>query len=200
MNILKYFIKRLILWLYNKHNLTNIYSVHASTKANYGVGVLISEMTTVTEDVVIGDYSYVNRGSYIENCIIGKFCSISSGVYICPFEHNNKMRTTHPIVRWGEPSKPRPKVVIGNDVLISLNAIILEGVTIGDGAVIGAGAVVTRDVKPYEIVGGVPARHIRYRFSEEEIKKLVELKWWDWDIQKIKKNIDFLKNKSDIIQ
>ena len=200
MNILKYCIKRLIILAYNKQHLTKIYSVRASTKANYGIGVLISDMTTVTDDVTIGDYSYVNRGSYVENCIIGKFCSISAGVYICPFEHNYKMRTTHPVVRWGESVLPRPKVIIGNDVLISLNAIILEGVKIGDGAVIGAGAVVTKDVKPYEIVGGVPAKHIKYRFSDEEIKNLQELKWWDWDMQMINKNIDFLRNKSDIIE
>lgn len=200
MNILKYCIKRSIIWRYNKHHLTKIQSIHASTKANYGVGVLISKMTTVAEDVTIGDYSYVNSGSYVENCTIGKFCSISSGVYICPFEHNYKIRTTHPVLRWGEPVPPRPKVTIGNDVLISLNAVILEGVTIGDGAVIGAGAVVTKDVKPYEIVGGVPAKHIKYRFSDEEIKKLQELKWWDWEIEKIRKNVDFLKNESDIIK
>lgn len=200
MKILKYYIKRLILWLYNKRHLTKIYSIHASTKANYGEGVLISEMTTVADNVTIGDYSYVNKGSYIENCIIGKFCSISSGVYICPFEHNYQMKTTHPIVRLGEAVLPRPQVIIGNDVLISLNAIILEGITIGDGAVIGAGAVVTKDVKPYEIVGGVPAKHIKYRFSNEEIKKLQTLKWWDWDVQVIQKNVDFLKNKSDIVQ
>lgn len=199
MNIIKYCIRRLILPIYNKQHSTKIYSVKASTKANYGTGVLISDMTTVTDDVTIGDYSYINRGSSVENCVIGKFCSISSGVYICPFEHDNKMRTTHPVVRWGEPSKPRPRVIIGNDVLISLNAIILEGVTIGDGAVIGAGAVVTRDVKPYEIVGGVPARHIRFRFSEEEIKKLQELKWWDWDIDKIRKNAGFLRNETNVI-
>ena len=200
MKILNYCVKRLILFVYNKRKLTKISSIRASIKANYGIGVLISEMTTVADNVTIGDYSYVNRGSYIENCIIGKFCSISSGVYICPFEHNYKMRTTHPVVRWGEPVLPRPQVIIGNDVLISLNAIILEGITIGDGAVIGAGAVVTKDVKPYEIVGGVPAENIKYRFSNEEIESLQQIKWWDWDIQVINKNIDFLRNRSDIIE
>ena len=176
MNVFKYCIKRLIIWAYNKKHLTKIYSVSASTKADYGIGVLISDNTTVIDNVVIGDYSYINRGSYVENCIIGKFCSISSGVYICPFEHDYKMKTTHPILREGK-STPllRTKVIIGNDVLISLNAIILEGVKIGDGAVIGAGAVVTKDVRPYEIVGGVPAKHIKYRFSDEEIKRLLKL-------------------------
>ena len=200
MYILKYYIKKILLFIYNKQHLTKIYSIRASIKANYGMGVLISDMTVVADDVTIGDYSYVNRESSLENCIIGKFCSISSGVYICPFEHNNKMITTHPVVRWGEPVSPRPKVIIGNDVLISLNAIILEGVTIGDGAVIAAGAIVTKDVKPYEIVGGVPAKHIKYRFSDDKIKSLLKLKWWDWDIEVIKKNIDYLRNQNDIME
>ena len=76
-------------------------------------------------------------------------------------------------------------------MLISLNAIILEGVTIGDGAVVGAGAVVTKDVMPYEIVGGVPARHIKYRFNKDEIKAIRDLEWWNWDIEKIKNNKEF---------
>lgn len=198
MNILKVYIKRLILWRYNKYHSTKIFSINASTKAEYGIGVLISEKTTVAENVTIGDYSYVNRGSYIENCAIGKFCSISSGVYICPFEHDHQMRTTHPIISQGEKIFRAP-VIIGNDVLISLNAIILEGIKIGDGAVIGAGAVVTKDVEPFEIVGGVPAKHIKYRFSDGEIKRLQSIKWWDWDIEKINKNKDFLRNKVNSI-
>lgn len=200
MNTLKYCMKKITLFMYNKKHLTKIHSIYASTKANYGIGVLISEMTTVSDDVTIGDYTYVNRGSYVENSTIGKFCSISSGVYICPYEHDYKLRTTHPIVRDLGSVLSRPKVIIGNDVLISLNAIILEGVKIGDGAVIGAGSVVTKDVKSYEIVGGVPSKHIKYRFCDEEINNLKELKWWDWDMQKIQKKMDFLRNKSDIVE
>lgn len=200
MNIIKYCIKQTMLMVYNISHSTKLHSIYASTKATYGKSVLISERTNITDNVAIGDYSYVNAGSYVENCIIGKFCSISSGVYICPFEHDYKMKTTHPVVRWGMQALPRPQVIIGNDVLISLNAIILEGITIGDGAVIGAGAVVTKDVKPYEIVGGVPAKHIKYRFSDEQISKMLELKWWDWDIQQIQKNIGFLRNQDDNIQ
>lgn len=199
MYIIKYLIKKVIRFMYNKCYSTKIYSTNASIKAKYGVGVLISDNTIVTDEVEIGDYSYVNTGSSVENCTIGKFCSISTGVYICPYEHNNKMRTTHPIIRWNKQSPSRPRVIIGNDVLISLNAIILEGVTVGNGAVIGAGAVVTKDVKPYEIVGGVPAKHIKFRFSEDEIKRLESLNWWNWDIDKIRKNIKFLENKSDEI-
>lgn len=94
------------------------------------------------------------------------------------------------------PKINREKVIIGNDVLISLNVIVLEGVTIGNGAIIGAGAVVTRDVKPYEIVGGIPAKHIKFRFDPDTINKLQSEKFWDWDKEKIIKNINYLKNES----
>lgn len=85
--------------------------------------------------------------------------------------------------------------VIGNDVWIGMNSLIMPGVHIGDGAVIGANSVVAKNVEPYTIVAGNPIREIRKRFSEEEIKLLLETKWWDWDIEKIIKNIDvILKN------
>ena len=85
-------------------------------------------------------------------------------------------------------------IVIGNDVWIGYEAVIMAGVTIGDGAVIGTRAVVTKDVPPYTIVGGVPARQIRKRFSEDKIEYLLNLKWWDWPIEKISQNIEFIKS------
>lgn len=86
------------------------------------------------------------------------------------------------------------KVRIGNDVWIGANAVILPGVTVGDGAVIAAGAVVTKDVKPYSIVGGVPAKLIKYRFEPWQIELLLKLKWWDWPLEKIKENITLFQN------
>ena len=80
-------------------------------------------------------------------------------------------------------------IVVGNDVWIGYEAVILAGVTIGDGAIIGARAVVTKDVPPYTIVGGVPAKPIRKRFNEETIDILLKLKWWDWSKERIAKNI-----------
>ena len=80
-------------------------------------------------------------------------------------------------------------IVVGNDVWIGYEAVILAGVTIGDGAIIGARAVVTKDVPPYTIVGGVPAKQIRKRFNEETIDILLKLKWWDWSKERIAKNI-----------
>ena len=84
--------------------------------------------------------------------------------------------------------------MIGNDVWIGYEAVVLAGVTIGDGAIIGTRAVVTKDVPPYTIVDGVPARPIRKRFSEDIITKLLALRWWDWDTERIRKNISAIRS------
>ena len=85
-------------------------------------------------------------------------------------------------------------IVIGNDVWIGYEAVILSGVTIGDGAIIGTRAVVTKDVPSYTVVGGVPAKPIRKRFDEETIQKLEEIRWWDWEEERIKKNIQAIQS------
>ncbi|MBZ9636621.1 DapH/DapD/GlmU-related protein [Clostridium sp. FP1] len=195
--LLRNIIKSFYLDIYNLMKHTHIHSYRADLHATYGKNVSIGKNTVVDETVTIGDYSYINRDSSVENCTIGKFCSISSGVYICPAEHDLKHITTHPIVI---SNRIRKKVVIANDVLICLNAIILQSVEIGNGAVVGAGAVVTKDVKPYEIVGGVPAEHIGWRFNKEKITCIENSKWWDWDEKKIKDNISFLSDESTIIK
>lgn len=182
--------------LYNKKFQTRIQSKKANLNAKYAIGVSIGENTIVTDDVVIGMYSYVNRDSSLENCVIGNYCSISSGVHINPFEHNLSLRSTHPFAN-PEPSL-RDKVFIGNDCLISINVIILKGVKIGNGAVIGAGAVVTKNVAPFEIVGGVPARHIGWRFDEEECEKIEKMQWWNYDSKTLRDNIDYFTLKSDV--
>jgi len=179
---------------YNKKNNTQILSIDADLNANYQKNVLISPRTVVTNDVSIGKYSYVNSGSSIENCTIGNYCSISSGVWICPFEHAIRNRSTHPFANNADKRKP---VTIGNDVLISLNAIILSGVNIANGAVIAAGAVVTKDVLPYEIVGGVPAKHIGWRFDEVERDMIEKTAWWNYDLDTLKANSDFFTLKSN---
>ena len=132
---------------------------------------------------------------------IGRFCSINYSSRVQPNHDMNMVttspvlwtldcrNTTHGVAYYLERMNPNPKdrkIVIGNDVWIGTNVIILPGVHIGDGAVVGANAVVSHDVKPYEVVAGVPARHIRYRFSEDVIKALEEIKWWTWDIKLIK--------------
>lgn len=108
---------------------------------------------------------------------IGKFCSIACGA---KFLFNSA-------------NHAKGDIIIGNDVWIGYEAVILSGVTIGDGAIIGARAVVTRDVPPYTIVGGVPAKAIKKRFSEDTISSLLSLQWWDWSQEKIAENIAAIK-------
>ena len=170
---------------YNRIHQTNIRSDDASLKACYGNGVSIADTVIVSSDVSIGKYSYVNPHSTLENCTVGNYCSISAGVNICPGEHDLYAISTHPLFARDEIPKRAP-VVIGHDVLISLNAVILKGVHIGNGAVIGAGAVVTKDIEPYEIVGGVPAKHIGWRFDPETRERIEQSRWWEKEPNEIK--------------
>ena len=144
-------------------------------------------------------YHYpVNR----DRLIIGRFCSIACGAKFLFTSANHTMRSlsTYPFPiffeEWGLDAKNiasawdnKGDIVVGNDVWIGFEAVILSGVTIGDGAIIGARAVVTRDVPPYTIVGGVPAKPIRKRFDEETIAQLERMRWWDWPHERIKRNI-----------
>lgn len=131
---------------------------------------------------------------------IGAFCSIAKGVTILlGGEHHTEWITTFPFpALWRAareiPGHPRTKgaVIIGNDVWIGQDALILSGVTIGDGAVIAARAVVTKSVEPYTIVGGNPARAIRKRFSDVVIAQLLKIKWWEWSSGEIEKNLPLL--------
>lgn len=153
----------------------------------------------------MGDYSYVGRHSRIIHADIGKFCSIAGDVRIGMGTHTLDKTSTSPIFteahnstkhQWTETSlvEPYKRVTIGNDVWIGTETIIMGGVTIGNGAVVGAGALVTKDVPPYAIVGGVPARLIRFRFSEDVIKKLETSKWWFVEDSVLKENIDLFQN------
>jgi len=125
---------------------------------------------------------------------VGAFCSVAGQMlFMCSGHHLTGSATSFPIysrlLKQPEPiaNGGRPGgITVGNDVWIGHGAIVLPGVQIGDGAVVGAGAVVTRSVPPYAIVGGSPARLIRYRFSQDIISKLLTIRWWHWDDEKIK--------------
>lgn len=149
-------------------------------------------------------YHYPING---DRLVIGKFCSIACGAKFLFTSGNHTMKSlanyTFPIFfdEWGLDAKDicrawdnKGDTVVGNDVWIGYEAVVLSGVTIGDGAVIGARAVVTRDVPPYTVVGGVPARPIRRRFDDATVERLEALRWWDWDEAKIQRNISLIQS------
>lgn len=148
-------------------------------------------------------YHYPVNGDRLK---IGKFCSIACGAKFLMNSANHAMGSLSSYVfpifweDWGLEKRPadawdnRGDIVVGNDVWIGYEAVILAGVTIGDGAIIGARAVVAGDVPPYTIVGGVPARPIRKRFSDDVIEALLELRWWDWRPERIAANLDAIQS------
>ena len=142
-----------------------------------------------------------------ERLTIGKFCSIACGAKFLFNSANHTLGSlsTYPFPiffeEWGLPVEDIPRawdnkgdIVIGNDVWIGYEALILAGVTVGDGAVVGTRAVVTKDVPPYTIVGGVPAKPIRKRFSEAVIDRLLVLQWWDWPEERIAASLEAIQS------
>ncbi len=178
-------------------------------------------------NIIVGDYTYYDDFEKVENfeknvkyhfdfigdkLIIGKFCMIASNVKFIMNGGNHLVDaiTTYPFAIFGKDwteameGKSYPQkgdIVIGNDVWIGYNATIMAGVSVGDGAIIGTNSTVIKDVEPYSIVGGNPAFEIRKRFSDKKIAELLEMKWWDWDLEKITasvkhltgNNLDFLR-------
>ena len=135
-----------------------------------------------------------------ERLIIGKFCSIACGAKFLFNSANHTLKSlstyTFPLF-YEDWDLEKGDIVIGNDVWIGYEAVIMASVHIGNGAIIAARAVVTKDVPPYTIVGGVPTRPIRKRFDEEVIRKLETLKWWDWSAEKIRRCLPYI-GKGDI--
>ena len=173
-------------------------------------------------NIIVGDYTYYDDFETVENfeknvkylfdftgdkLIIGKFCMIASDVTFIMngANHLTDAISTYPFAifsgDWSNAmdGKEYPKktdTIVGNDVWIGYGATIMPGVNIGDGAIIATKSVVTKDVAPYSIVGGNPAKEIKKRFSEEKIQTLLEMSWWDWPIEKITENVQNLTGKS----
>lgn len=158
----------------------------------------------IIDNVSIGRYSYTGANTTLKAVEIGSFCSISWNVSATGNQHDYHKLTVHPFAHLAsfglvEESGEHDKRIIriGNDVWIGANACILPGVTIGDGAVVGAGAIVTKDIPPFAIVVGNPARVIKYRFSEEQIDIILQTRWWDWPENLLKEHIDLFKSQID---
>ncbi len=169
-------------------------------------------------NIIVGDYTYYDDFEDVHNfeknvkyhfdfigdrLIIGKFCMIAADVVFIMngANHLTVGITTYPFAIFGGdwsaamqaaayPTKG--DTIVGNDVWIGHNVTIMPGITIGDGAIIATNATVTKDVAPYTVVGGNPAQVIKKRFSEEQIVKLLELQWWNWDLKRITENLPFL--------
>ncbi len=170
-------------------------------------------------NIIVGDYSYYDDPGGPEKfeknvmyhypfmgdkLIIGRFCAIAKDVKFIMNGANHKISgiTTYPFSIFGNGwEKVMPDIkdlpfkgdtVIGNDVWLGYDALIMPGIKIGDGAIIASRSVVTKDVPPYTVVGGNPAKPIKQRYSEEEIKILLEIKWWNWTIEKITDNLKII--------
>ena len=185
-----------------------VYLKHVITNPNIIVGdfTMYNDFVRDPRDFEKNNVLYhypINR----DRLIMGKFCSIACGAkfLFTSANHTQRSLSTYPFPiffeEWNLDVKDitsawdrKGDIVIGSDVWIGYEAVIMSGVTIGDGAIIGARAVVTKDVPPYTIACGVPARQIRRRFSDEIIVALLELKWWDWPREKIARKIEAIKN------
>jgi virginiamycin A acetyltransferase len=179
--------------------------------------VCFIQNTVSNPNLIIGDYTYYDDPEDSEDfernvlyhfpfigdkLIIGKFCAIARGVKFIMNGANHKLTgfSTYPFQIFGngwERVMPQADefpfkgdTVIGNDVWIGYEAVMMPGVSVGDGAIVAAKAVVTKEVPPYSIVGGNPATVLRQRFSDETIERLLEIAWWHWDIEKITRNLD----------
>lgn len=151
----------------------------------------------------LDDNSYIGLFAFINNTSIGKYCSISmnfkSGlgqhptnfISTSPVFYSKKYAIKNSISNDEATFQEFAKVVIGNDVWIGADVLVMDGITIGDGAIIASKAVVVKDVPNYAIVGGVPGKILKYRFSQEIIDELEKLQWWNWDKEKLEKNKSF---------
>jgi virginiamycin A acetyltransferase len=173
--------------------------------------------TVLSPNIVVGDYTYYDDPEDSENfernvlyhfpfigdrLIIGKFCALARGVKFIMNGANHKLDgfSTYPFQIFGngwekvEPSAAelpyKGDTVIGNDVWIGYEAVMMPGVQVGDGAIIAAKSVVVGNVLPYTVVGGNPAKRIRQRFEDDVIQALLEVAWWNWDIKKITQNLE----------
>jgi len=176
----------------------------------YGSGVYLCKGSFVYNSSIAG-YSYLGSNSILQNVGVGRFCSIGPEVRVGLGRHPSSFVSTYPgtylsqagaAVKLGgncqfEEYLP---IKIGNDVYIGARAMVLDGVNISDGAIIAAGAIVTKDVPPYAIVGGVPAKILKYRFDHDTISRLLEMKWWNWEESVVRERLKTFGNVGKFLE
>lgn len=196
---LKLEIRNFLLERKNKKKSLKIGYMAKVTNSAFGINNTICD-NVLLSNVVLGDFSYVGEKAVIRNSKIGKFCSVAPNAIIGTGIHPTHMVSTYPIFystkKQGQITfvekdyiEETREIIVGNDVWIGTNAIIHDGITIGDGAIIASGAIVTKNIPPYAIYGGVPAKLIKYRFNQNEVLNLRKSEWWNKDIAWLKKNV-----------
>jgi acetyltransferase-like isoleucine patch superfamily enzyme len=181
-----------LIW-YAKKNNNKIYS-----NVNFRVAKKTNELVLMKGSEVdlfcsIGKYVYIGNNCFLTKTKIGNYVSIGNDVIVGPGEHDyRRISTSSKVSNISYNDLTEKECKIGNDVWIGAKSIILRGVAVGDGAVIGAGSVVTKDIPPFAIAVGVPARVIKYRFSENEITKILDSKWWNLDLQEARGEVQRL--------
>jgi len=195
----------------NRNKFLKIGYMSSISKCNFGLYNTIYDNVSLNE-VYLDDFTYIASNTKISKTNIGKFCSIGPDCKIGLGKHpSDTFVSTHPMffsilkqtqITFADKNyfNEFENITIGNDVWIGTNVIIVDGVTIGDGAIIAAGTVVTKDVLPYAIVGGIPAKIIRYRFKKNDIEALLNLKWWNMDMDYLKKNFKLFHKIDDLLK
>lgn len=219
MNILKVIS---IFFLTVKSSLSKIFTVIRFSNIVTSYGVTIGKGNTFGNFVKIypnssvayskiGDYTYIGGNCKLQNCNIGKFCSIAPEVIIGMGIHPINHISTYPGFYSSKASGVKSfyvdseilehKIVtIGNDVWIGTRALVLDGVSIGDGVVIAAGSIVTKDIPSYAVVGGIPAKVIKYRFNQENIDCLMRYKWWDKNEEELRREAKFFTDSKKFFE
>jgi len=212
-NFIREIVRNIYIKTYEVYLLAKLQKVNKTCKFYSGSNITNTEFgkynivfnDVLMDNCMIGDHTYIQKRSTIFNTEIGKFCSIASNVSIGPGIHKTDCVSTHPVFYLkntpllkkfsnSDQFESSRRTFIGNDVWIGEKAIIIDGIKIGNGAIIASGAVVTKNVEPYSIVGGVPAKILKYRFNENERNSLLKTEWWNSSEEWLQKNHQSFNN------